>query len=283
MSLSIASLNSGSNGNCYYVGNEREAVLIDAGISCRETEKRMARLGLQLQHVKAIFISHEHTDHIRGVEVLSKKYGIPVYISEKTLGNSRLALQTDVYHFVADEVITIGGLAVTAFGKLHDARDPHSFTVEGNGISIAVLTDIGDACEQVKHHFSRCNAAFLEANYDEDLLENGPYPWHLKNRIRGGKGHLSNRQALELFLEHRSELLTHVLLCHLSKENNRPELAQELFEEHADKTFVTVASRYEESAVYRVMHGVFPEKLPYVRKTTVSQATRFVEQLSLFD
>jgi phosphoribosyl 1,2-cyclic phosphodiesterase len=275
MALQIASLNSGSNGNCYYVGNGREAVLIDAGISCRETETRMKRLGLSLQHVKAIFISHEHTDHIRGVEVLSKKYSIPVYISEKTLGNSRLALQTDVYHFVSDEVIAVGGLTVTAFGKLHDARDPHSFTVEGNGLSVAVLTDIGAVCDRIKYHFSRCNAAFLETNYDEDLLQNGPYPWHLKNRIRGGKGHLSNRQALELFLEHGSELLTHVLLCHLSKENNRPELAQELFDRHAEKTFVTVASRYEESAVYRIEQGIFPEKKAFA-------PTEKPEQLSLF-
>lgn len=279
MSLYIASLNSGSNGNCYYVGNGREAVLIDAGISCRETEKRMQQLGLSLQTVRAIFISHEHTDHIKGVAVLSKKYGIPVYITESTLNNSRLDLQPELIRsFVADEVIAVGELTVTAFGKLHDAQDPHSFTVEGNGVAIAVLTDIGDCCEQVVHHFSRCNAAFLEANYDDDLLENGRYPWHLKNRIRGGKGHLSNRKALDLFREHRSDLLTHVLLCHLSADNNDPGLVYDLFEQHAGKTLVTVASRHEVSAVYHIESGVFPEKTNHV-----IPPKKRSEQLSFFD
>jgi phosphoribosyl 1,2-cyclic phosphodiesterase len=272
--LFIASLNSGSNGNCYYIGNEREAVLIDAGISCKETEKRMHALGLSLQHVKAIFISHEHSDHIKGLEVLSKRYGIPVYISEKTLGNSRLSLAEErTFHFVCAEVIAIGGLTVTAFGKIHDARDPFSFTVEGNDVTVAVLTDIGDTCERVVHHFSRSNAVFLEANYDDELLENGRYPWHLKNRIRGGKGHLSNKKALDLFRAHRSEELTHVLLCHLSAENNDPQLAQELFDAHAGPTFVTVASRHEASAVYKVEKGIFPEKKTVAR----------LAQLSLFD
>jgi phosphoribosyl 1,2-cyclic phosphodiesterase len=276
MSLHIASLNSGSNGNCYYVGNDSEAVLIDAGISCRETEKRMALLGLSLRTVKAIFISHEHTDHIRGVEVLSKKYGIPVYMTERTLANSRLLLQEDLLRFfVTSEIVTVGGLTVTAFSKIHDAHDPHSFSVEGNGVSIAVLTDIGDPCEQVIHHFSRCDAAFLEANYDDELLENGRYPWHLKNRIRGGKGHLSNRKALDLLLNYGSESLSHVLLCHLSQENNSPELVQQLFDPHAGQTMVTVASRHEQSAVYHVQKGIFREKTVPVIKEKSEQLTLF--------
>jgi len=278
MSLFIASLNSGSNGNCYYIGNEKEAVLVDAGISCKETEKRMSGLGLSLLNVKAIFISHEHADHIKGLSVLSKKYNLPVYITEKTLANSRLSLNDALlYHFVTDEVVTVGELSITAFGKLHDASDPHSFTVEGNGVKICVLTDIGDCCDHVIHHFSRCNAAFLETNYDSELLENGRYPWYLKNRIRGGKGHLSNDQALKLFLDHRSELLTHVLLCHLSSDNNSPEIAHELFERHAGNTTVSIASRHEASLVYHVEHGVFPEKVPFEQVFTPK-----AEQLSFF-
>src|ERR1700744_4986878 len=115
MSLFIASLNSGSNGNCYYIGNEREAILVDAGISCRETEKRMARLGLSMKKVKAIFISHEHSDHISGVAVLSKKYNLPVYITPGTLQNSRLELDRDlVLSFIAYESLQIGGLSISA-------------------------------------------------------------------------------------------------------------------------------------------------------------------------
>lgn len=279
MSLFIASLNSGSNGNCYYVGNDTEAVLIDAGLSCRETEKRMDRLGLSLRTVKAIFISHEHSDHIKGLAVLSKKYSLPVYITEDTLANSRLLLAEELIRsFVTDEVITIGQLEVTAFAKLHDASDPHSFTVAGNGVAIAVMTDIGDPCEHVIHHFSRCNAAFLEANYDDALLENGRYPWHLKNRIRSGKGHLSNQKALDLFLGHQSGMLSHVLLCHLSADNNHPELVYDLFQQHAGKTTVAVASRYVESAVYHVQAGIFPPQRP-----VAIPKQQAVVQLSIFD
>src|SRR5688572_23810621 len=121
MSLFIASLNSGSNGNCYYVGNHSEAVLIDAGISCRETERRMANLGLAMEKVKAVFISHEHSDHINGLAVLVKKYRLPVYISEATLRNSGMILPQDLVRHFNSESVSIGALRVTAFEKQHDA------------------------------------------------------------------------------------------------------------------------------------------------------------------
>lgn len=253
MSLFISSINSGSNGNCYYVGNSKDAVLIDVGLSCREIEKRMLRSGLSIHKVRAIFISHEHIDHIRGVEVLSKKYDLPVYINEKTLCNGRVKLVDErVRSFNADEAVAIGSLNVIPFFKSHDAVDPHSFTVECNGIRVGVFTDIGTVCEKLIDHFSRCHAAFLEANYCDDMLENGRYPIYLKNRIRSNHGHLSNAQALELFKTHKSEFLSHLFLAHLSKENNSPELVHDLFSAHAASTKVMVASRYEESAVYRI-------------------------------
>jgi phosphoribosyl 1,2-cyclic phosphodiesterase len=254
MALYTSSLNSGSNGNCYYVSNSNEAVLVDIGISCRELEKRMLRSGLSIKKVKAIFISHEHTDHISGVEVVSRKHKIPVYISKGTHSGSRLTIEQDLLkHFGPDEIITIGNLSVTAFQKLHDASDPYSFTVEGNGICIGVLTDIGEACERVIKHFKRCNAAFLEANYDAGMLETGNYPYYLKTRIRGGKGHLSNDQALSVFLNHRADFLSHIFLSHLSRENNSPELVHELFMKHASGTKISVASRYKESEVFKII------------------------------
>lgn len=253
MSLFITSLNSGSNGNCYYIGNKQEAVLIDAGISCRETERRMTHLGLSMDKVKAIFISHEHGDHIRGVAVLSKKYKLPVYITEGTLKNSSLRIAEELIHsFTAEETISIGELEITPFVKFHDAEDPHSFIVEGNGTRIGVLTDIGSPCDHVIRHFKKCHAAFLEANYDDEMLEKGRYPYYLKQRIRGGKGHLSNKQALEIFNEHRPEYMSHLLLAHLSKNNNCPELVYKLFTRHAGKTHVVVASRYEETSVFHI-------------------------------
>ncbi|NLR59082.1 MBL fold metallo-hydrolase [Chitinophaga polysaccharea] len=253
MSLFITSLNSGSNGNCYYIGNDSEAVLIDAGISCRETEKRMTRLGLSMKKVKAIFISHEHSDHIRGVEVLAKKYRLPVYITPGTLTHGGLSLDAQlVVDFNPYEAIPVGSLSVTAFPKHHDASEPHSFVVSGNAVTIGIFTDIGAPCEHVVRHFQQCHAAFLEANYDEEMLEKGRYPYYLKNRIRGGKGHLSNRQALEIFTTHRPAFMSHLLLAHLSRDNNNPDLVQALFDQHANGTQIIVASRYQETAVYAI-------------------------------
>ena len=253
MSLFITSLNSGSNGNCYYVGNEREAILVDAGISCRETEKRMARLGLSMQKVKAIFVSHEHSDHIRGIPVLAKKFNLPVYITPGTLlhlGNS-VNMQL-VHHLREFETVNIGELQVTSFPKEHDASEPHSFFVSCRDINVGIFTDIGVVCDRLIRYFSQCHAAFLEANYDDDMLDNGGYPYHLKRRIRGGKGHLSNKQALALFTTHRPAHMTHLLLSHLSHNNNNPKLVEDLFTACAEGIHVVVASRFEETPVYHI-------------------------------
>ena len=249
MPLYIASLNSGSNGNCYYVGNERDAVLIDAGISCRETELRMARLGLRMQHVRAIFVSHEHTDHVRGLCSLARKYRLPVYITDGTLHACKASLH-QVYSLSSCRDFRIGELLVTSFPKYHDAAEPHNFVIQHDGLTVGIFTDIGRVCDQVTHFFRQCHAAFLEANYDEEMLMNGRYPFFLKNRIRGGNGHLSNSQALELFMQHRSEQLSHLFLSHLSKDNNCPDLAANLFRRHSSDTEIIVASRYNETAVY---------------------------------
>ncbi|MCF8450050.1 MAG: MBL fold metallo-hydrolase [Taibaiella sp.] len=253
MSVFIASINSGSNGNCYYIGNENEAVLIDAGISCRETEKRMRRMGLKMDMVKAIFISHEHTDHIYGAEVLAGRYELPVYITPPTLKGSRSKPPAHlIRHFAAHEPVTIGRIKITAFPKLHDAADPHSFVIDTGGVCTGVFTDIGAPCEHVSQYFTRCHAIFLEANYDETMLENGRYAPHLKQRIRSDKGHLSNDQALQLFITHKPPFMSHVFLSHLSKDNNKPEIVQQLFSAHAGKTIITVAPRHIETPVYRL-------------------------------
>jgi phosphoribosyl 1,2-cyclic phosphodiesterase len=251
--LCLSSLNSGSNGNCYYVGNEHDAVLIDAGISCRETERRMTRLDLSLSKVRAILISHEHTDHTMGTEVLSRKHRIPVYITPQTHLNSRIQLNPHLLQpFSANEELHFGSLTVKAFQKQHDAADPHSFTVTGNGITVGVFTDIGSVCEQLILHFGQCHAAFLEANYDATMLEEGRYPYFLKKRIRGGKGHLSNVQALELFNSYRAPFLELLVLSHLSQQNNHPQIVNDIFAPHANGTRVAIASRFGESEVFSV-------------------------------
>lgn len=267
MALSFTSLNSGSNGNCYYLGNSDDAILIDAGISCSETEKRMSRLGLSMEKVRAVFVSHEHIDHIRGIPQLAKKYRLPIYITKLTLSQSKLNLDPDLIRsFCAHEIVTIGELAITAFPKFHDASDPHSFTVSCMGLKIGVFTDIGSPCEQVIRYFSECHAAFLETNYDEELLEKGRYPYHLKARIRGEKGHLSNRQALDLFSRNGMHM-SHLLLSHLSRDNNSPEIVTRIFSEITQSTKIIVASRDRESELYHI--GKFirlvkkPEQIQY--------------------
>jgi phosphoribosyl 1,2-cyclic phosphodiesterase len=274
MSLFIASLNSGSNGNCYYVGNDQEAVLIDAGISCRETEIRMKRLGLLLRKVKAIFISHEHSDHINGVSVLSKKYQIPVYVTPETKRGGRLNLKENLaFSFVAYQPVLIGNLSITPFPKLHDASDPHSFVVASDTVNVGVFTDIGSPCEHVIRNFKQCHAVFLESNYDEEMLEMGRYPIQLKNRIRDGKGHLSNRQALDLFLQHRPSFMSHLLLSHLSAENNSQRIVRELFREKSGDTKIIIATRSKETPVYHIRHTT--------RRAFASKQESY-SQLSLF-
>jgi phosphoribosyl 1,2-cyclic phosphodiesterase len=253
MSLFICSLNSGSNGNCYYVGNNTEAILVDVGISCRETEQRMKARGLQMEKVKAIFVSHEHGDHIRGIPVLAKKWQLPVYSTKPMRRRGGFWVDKElVADFAAHQPVQIGNLTIMPFPKFHDAADPYSFTVAGNGVQVGVFTDLGKPCAQLVQHFGHCHAAFLESNYDEEMLERGNYPYHLKNRIRGGNGHLSNREALHLFCNHRAAHLSHLLLAHLSKNNNCPNLVANLFAPHAGNTEVLVASRYEASPVFEI-------------------------------
>ncbi len=276
MSLFVASLNSGSNGNCYYIGNRDEAILVDAGISCRETERRLKRLELSVKKLKAIFITHEHSDHIYGLSRLSKKFNIPVYITDSTCRQARLNLRQDlVFPFTPHQPVTVGNLSVTAFPIHHDACEPHSFKISCNGINVGVFTDIGWACENVKEHFSQCHAAFLESNYDDVMLNTGRYPVNLKNRIRGGKGHLSNKEALQLFLHHRPSFMSHLFLSHLSEENNSPKIVYDLFRKLAGKTEIIVAPRYEETPVFQIA-GNFSQPIsrPLMRNSQ--------RQLSLF-
>ncbi len=274
MGLSFTSLNSGSNGNCYYIENQQDAILVDAGITCLETEKRLERLGLSMSKVRAIFVSHEHSDHIKGIPVIAKKYKLPIFITDGTLKMSGFSLESHLLKtFIAHEAVQIGDLEITAFPKFHDATEPHSFIVSCNGIKVGVFTDIGIPCEQVIRYFSSCHAAFLEANYDEDMLENGPYPTYLKARIRGIYGHLSNKQALELFCTSGTHM-SHLLLSHLSRDNNNPALVLELFKSRSQGTEIIVASREMESKVYHI-------NSPSAVQSVKNANTKFV-QYSLF-
>lgn len=251
MTLQIASINSGSNGNCYYVGNLSDAVLVDVGLPAAMIERRMKQMGLDIKKVKALFISHEHTDHIKGLSTLAHRHFIPIYITHKTARGIKLIkhLSKD---FTKDIPIEIGTLTITPFLKQHDAIDAHSFIIEANNVCVGVLTDIGEVCNDVKKYFSKCNAVFLETNYDDDMLQNGKYSEFLKKRITGSKGHLSNKQALELCKNYSSPNLSLLILSHISKENNSTELVKNLFESNFNKIQIQIASRYEPTPIFEI-------------------------------
>lgn len=283
MSLSVTALNSGSNGNCYYVGNQSEAVLVDVGISCREVETRMKKLGLAPKNIRAIFLSHEHADHIRGVPVLANKYRIPVFSTPAMRRRCGFRIAPElVCNFTNETPVTIGGLTITPFSKVHDAVDPYSFTVSGNGVVIGVFTDLGVTCSSLVRYFRQCHAAFLESNYDAAMLDSGRYPYYLKQRIRGGQGHLSNDEALTLYKTHRPPFMTHLVLSHLSHNNNCPKLVKELFDACADGRNIIVASRFEPTPVFDITATTFfPENGTVRLKEALNPLLPSQQQLEL--
>lgn len=249
--IKICALASGSNGNCYYIGNEDEAIIIDAGISRRKILERMKSRGLNPAKVKAGFITHEHQDHYRGARVFGQKQGIPFYISEQTLNRSFYTMRPPhIETFTPGDKIQIGSITVHSFLKKHDAADPCSFRVEIGNYNIGVFTDIGEPCDNVTSHLSLCDFLFLESNYDEALLATGRYPAYLKARVAGENGHLSNVQAAELIENHAAEKLKTIFLSHISEDNNRGDIALSAFEHLNNKYDIRLTSRYDATELF---------------------------------
>jgi phosphoribosyl 1,2-cyclic phosphodiesterase len=249
--IEICALASGSNGNCYYIGNHHEAVLIDAGISARRILARMHQQQLDPAMVKAIFISHEHTDHTSGARVLSKKLNIPVYLTQKTYAAMYGAQKpASPRFFEPGSEVAAGSFIIHPFSKNHDAIEPCSFRIEHNGLHVGVFTDIGSVSEHVALHLNHCHAVFLETNYDEKMLWEGSYPWPLKKRIASDQGHLSNDQAFELLSGHSGNRLRMVFLSHLSAANNSPEKAMERFRQLENRYRIRLTSRYAPAEVF---------------------------------
>jgi len=251
--IKVCAIASGSNGNCYYIGTEREAILVDAGISRRQIMKRMKEMRLDINKVTAVFISHEHSDHIRGLRVLCDMHGIKAYLTRDTLQKAHKNYHPKTAHvFKAGDTIQLGAFKVHSFAKKHDAIDPTSFRIEIEGQNIGVMTDIGEACQHVKTHLAACDIVFLESNYDEQLLEEGPYPYYLKQRVKSDHGHLSNSQAVDLVEKHGTAKLKTIFLSHISADNNRVEIAEKAFEHLKERYQILPTNRYAPSEVVSV-------------------------------
>lgn len=231
MKLSFLSLASGSSGNCYYLGTPEFGILIDAGIGIRTIKKVLKDKAIDFNKIVAILITHDHADHIKTVGYLGEKLCIPVYTTEGVhkgidksryvedkLCVSRRVIEKEVPFMIKD-------FRITAFEVPHDSTDNVGYHIEYGEHKFTFATDVGHITETVGKYICRANHLILEANYEDEMLKNGSYPAFLKERVASPTGHLSNREAAEFIATHYDEKLKNIWLCHLSRDNNHPELA----------------------------------------------------------
>lgn len=231
--MRLCSIASGSSGNCIYVGDDHTHLLVDTGISKKRIDQGLTTLGIKGEEVDGILITHEHIDHIQGLGVYSRKYQVPIYATRGTIAGIRACrslgkLPEGLLHEVdVDRRFTVGTLDITPFSISHDANEPSGYRVENEEKAVAVATDLGKYDPYIVQNLRDLNAVVLEANHDIHMLEVGPYPYPLKRRVMGDKGHLSNESSGRLLCDILHDDLQYVVLGHLSKENNYEELAYE--------------------------------------------------------
>lgn len=235
MGVSISMLASGSRGNCAVVSSSSTKILVDAGISCRETFKRMKSLGEDPRTLSAILITHEHCDHIYGLATLAKKLRIPIFMTGATHQAWARAMRDEngvrpqlerLERFESGHSFQVGDIAVKPFTIPHDAADPVGFTFRAEGIKVGIATDLGYLPASVRDHLRGCDVLVMESNHDLEMLRGGPYPWSVKQRVMSRVGHLSNLALADFFTNDYDNSATFVVLAHLSEQNNHPEIAR---------------------------------------------------------
>lgn len=231
--MRLCSIASGSSGNCIYVGSDETHLLVDTGISKKRIDEGLQEIGVKGEELNGILITHEHSDHIQGLGVFSRKYGIPVYATRGTIEGIKAykglgKMPEGLLHEVpVDTEFAVGDLQIRPFAISHDAKEPSGYRIGDGKKSVAVATDLGVYDEYIVENLKELDAVLLEANHDIHMVEVGPYPYYLKQRVLGKQGHLSNELSGRLLCDILHDNLKYIMLGHLSKENNYEELAFE--------------------------------------------------------
>lgn len=249
--LRFQSFGSGSSGNCYFIGNASTGILIDAGIGVRTIRKNLKNLGLDFENLWGVFVTHDHADHIKSIGPLGEKHRVPVYTTRLVHEGIQRSyavtekLYSSKKYIEKNESVQVGDFKVTAFPVSHDATDSVGYSIEYKEKTFTFATDIGYIDDIASFHLEQADYMVLEANYDEQMLRKGPYPIRLKNRIMADTGHLSNDQAGSFLAKAFTEKLKYVFLCHLSRENNLPELAYTTIQNYLEEKQIIVGKNLE--------------------------------------
>ncbi len=259
--MQFASLGSGSRGNSTLIETDGTAILVDCGFSMRETERRLQRLSREMQQITAILVTHEHSDHVRGVASLAKKYKIPVWSSRGTAKAAKLEplIESDQWNCIdIHTTFEINSIQIQPIPVPHDAKEPCQFIFSDGDWRIGLLTDTGSITPYIEEQYSACDAFILEANHDEEMLANGSYPSSLKHRVGGNYGHLNNRQAKDLLSAIDISKLQYLVASHISDKNNTVALARDKMSEalDMDASWIDVASQ-DEGLDWRVLQHHF--------------------------
>ena len=237
MQLTFLSLGSGSCGNCYYLATETDAIIIDCGISLRRFKKYAQEYGMKMSKVRGLLVTHDHADHIKAAGKLSHEYSMPVYATQLVHSGMDQNWQTSVkipmenrHNIELQETFELGAFKITAFPLPHDASENVGYSIEVGDYRFTIMTDVGDVTDYVREYIGKSTHLIFEANYDDEMLAQGRYPEVLKERIASGHGHMSNKKSAMALAENFHENLKNVWLCHLSEENNHPELARKTVE-----------------------------------------------------
>ena len=235
--LKFISFGSGSSGNCYYLQTATDALIIDIGVGLRTLKKHCRDYGISLSSVKSVLITHDHADHVKSVGSFSCEFHVPVYATKEVHHgiDHNYCIQKKVEHdlkryIVTNEMLQIGDFQIRPFPVPHDASDNVGYEIQAEGVTFVIITDVGTITDDIRESISHANYLVIEANHDVEMVQQGPYPEFLKKRILSGSGHLSNVDCGHALAENMTEQLHRVWLCHLSEENNHPELARKTVE-----------------------------------------------------